>query len=128
MDFRIDLTFFVRLRWKSVAGLVTNCVEPHVRRTKVVKSITDPFQELDPVVVALADAVGFVIFPGVLYISTPVADHVCNMAYFRNFRRAVNLETFGQLCALESRYGHVVDVMETLECLPGDRLRNLRFS
>ncbi len=26
MDFSIDLTFFVRLHWKSVAGLVTNCV------------------------------------------------------------------------------------------------------
>ena len=86
---------------------------------EIVKSITDPFQGLDPVVVALADAVGFVIFPGVLYVSTPVADHVCNMAYFRNVRRAVNFEPFGQLCTLESRYGHVVDVMETLECLIG---------
>ena len=92
--------------------------DPLSKGLEVVKSITDPFQDLDPVVVALADAVGFVIFPGVLYIS-PVADHVCNMAYFRNFRRAVNLEPFGQLCALESQYGHVVDVMKTLECLIG---------
>lgn len=86
---------------------------------EVVESITDPFQELDPVVIALADAVGFVIFPGVLYISTPVADHVSNMAYFRNFRRAVNFQPFGQLCTLESQYGHVVDVVETLESLIG---------
>lgn len=83
------------------------------------KSITDPFQNLDSVVVALTDTVGFIVFPGVLYVSTPVADHVCNMAYFRNVRRAVNFEPFGQLCTLESRYGHVVDVVETLKCLIG---------
>lgn len=70
------------------------------------KSITDSFQDLDLVVVALTDAVGFVVFPDVLYVSTPVADHVSNMAYFRNLRRAVNFEPFGQLCTLESWYGH----------------------
>lgn len=86
---------------------------------EVVKSITDTFQNLDPVVVALTDAVGFIVFPGVLNVSTPVADHVSNMAYFRNFRRAVKLEPFGQLCTLESWYGHVVDVVETLESLIG---------
>lgn len=86
---------------------------------EIVKSITDPFQDLDSVVVALADAVGFIVFPGVLNVSTPLANHVSNMAYFRNFRRAVNLEPFGQLCTLESWYGHVVDVMKTLECLIG---------
>jgi len=32
---------------------------------EVVKSTTDLFQDLDPVVGALTDAVGFVIFPGV---------------------------------------------------------------
>lgn len=79
------------------------------------KSITDPFQNLDSVVVALADAVGFIVFPGVLNVSTPLANHVSNMAYFRNFSRAVNLEPFGQLYTLESWYGHVVDVMKTLE-------------
>ena len=86
---------------------------------EVVKSITNSFQDLDPVVVVLADTVGFIVFSGVLYVFTPVADHVCSMAYFWNFRRAVNFQPFGQLCTLESRYGHVVDVMETLECLIG---------
>lgn len=34
VDHSWEPPFCVRLRWKSVAGLVTNCVEPHVSRIR----------------------------------------------------------------------------------------------
>ena len=79
---------------------------------EVVKFVAGSFQDFDSVVVALTDTVGFVVISGALYVSTPVVDHVCNMAYLRNFRSAVNLEPYGQQCTMESRYDYVNDVMK----------------
>lgn len=63
-------------------------------RFEVMKPVACSFQDFDPVVVALADAVGFVVLPGVLYVSVPGPDHVSNMAYFG---RTVDIEPFRML-------------------------------
>ena len=83
------------------------------------KSVPCSFQDFDPVVVALTDTVGFVVFPGVLYVSAPVTDHVSNMAHFGNFGGTVDIESFGQLGTLEYRHGHIIYAVEALESLIG---------
>lgn len=83
------------------------------------KPVACSFQDFDPVVVALTDTVGFIILPGVLYVSAPVPDHVSNMAYFGNFGGTVDIEPFGQLGTLEYRHGHIIYGVEALESLIG---------
>lgn len=80
------------------------------------KPVACSFQDFDPVVVALTDAVGFVVLPGVLYVSTPVPDHVSNMAYFGG---TVDIKPFSQLGTLEYRHGHIIYEVEALESLIG---------
>lgn len=74
--------------------------DPFSERFEVVKFIAGSFPDFDLVVVALTGAVGFVVFSSVLYVSTPVSDHVSNMAYFPNLGGTVNFELFDELSTL----------------------------
>ena len=52
-------------------------------------------------------------------VSTPVSDHVGNMAHFGNFGGTVDIEPFGQLGTQEYRHDHIIYAVEALECLTG---------
>lgn len=109
-----------KYRWIGDKLCETACEQdPFPERFEVVKSVACSFQDFDPVVIALTDTVGFVVFPGVLYVSASVPDHVSNMAHLGNFGGTVDIEPFGQLGTLEYRHGHIIYAVEALESLIG---------
>ena len=108
-----------KYRWIGDKLCETACEQdPFPERFEVVKSVACSFQDFDPVVVALTDTVGFVVFPGVLYVSASVPDHVSNMAHLGNFGGTVDIEPFGQLGTLEY-WQTLLDRFGDLESLIG---------
>ena len=81
---------------------------------KTMHSKGDPLEDLDLVIEAFTGAVGAVILPRVLDITSPMADTTDQAVKLRNLRIGISTNPVRQVSRLQCRHLHSVDEMELL--------------